>query len=169
MVHAVDLWRTAAELTGAQEALADPLEPLDSIGFAGVLRHPDSAGERSEVFTQAFVAPGPYLPTELGPYEPGCPDPTVPGLYACTPRNVGAHGRTLSDGRYKLIVVMTTPGAEGAPPGSPDEPPDYIEFLFDLLLDPAETSDLMPLVSGEPALAAVHDRLRERMTRLSGF
>ncbi|HEX6886350.1 MAG TPA: sulfatase-like hydrolase/transferase [Planctomycetota bacterium] len=169
LVHAVDLWRTLADVAGADEARVAPLQPLDSLSFADVIRSPASAGARAEVFTQGFVFPGPYLPTEWGPYEPGCSDPTVPGVHACTPRNVGGHGRSLGDGRHKLIVLLTTPGADGSPPGAPDVRPEYVEQLFDLLLDPAETTDLVPEFAGDAGLAAIRDRLRQRMTQLSGY
>jgi len=169
LVHAVDLWRTLADVCGADEARVAPLQPLDSLSFADVIRSPAAPGARTEVFTQGFVLPGPYEPTEWGPYEPGCPDPTVPGVYACTPRNVGGHGRSLCDGRHKLIVLMTTPGAEGSPPGAPDVRPEYVEQLFDLLLDPAETTDLVPEIARDADLAAIRDALRHRMTQLSGY
>jgi arylsulfatase A-like enzyme len=169
LVHAVDLWRTLADVGGADESLAAPLQPLDGLSFAEVLRDPAAPGPRTEVFAQGFAFPGAYLPTEWGPYEPGCADATVPAVFACTPRNVGGHGRSLSDGRYKLIVLMNVPGADVLPAGSPDLRPEYGEQLFDLLLDPAETTDLVPQLAGNPELTAIRDRLRQRMTELSGL
>jgi len=169
LVHAVDLWRTLAELCRAQESLAAPLQPLDSISFADVVRDPSLPGQRTEVFTQGFGLPGAYQPTEWGPYVPGCPDPTVPGVWFCMPLDVGQHGRTFSDGHYKLIVALSTPGANVLPEGTADVAPTYTEMLFDLLSDPEETNDLMPQVPFDSGLAAIRDDLRARMNLLSGL
>ena len=57
LVHAVDLWRTIAEISGASESLAAPL-PLDSIAFRHVLVNPNAPSARTEIFSQAFVQPG---------------------------------------------------------------------------------------------------------------
>jgi hypothetical protein len=105
----------------------------------------------------------------VGPYEEACQDPQLPGVYLWAPKNVGLHGRTLSDGRYKLIVLLSSGGQNVLPEGSPDVPPTYTEELYDLWADPAETTDLMPLVPVDPGLAAIRDQLRARMTALSGY
>jgi len=47
--------------------------------------------------------------------------------------------------------------------------PEYVEQLYDLLLDPEETTDLAPLIAGDAGLAAIRDGLRQRMTQLSGY
>jgi hypothetical protein len=161
LVHGVDLWRTVAQVSGASETLAAPLQPLDSVGFKHVLRNPDAPGLRDEIFCQTFVQPGPY--------ELDCADPQVPGVFACVPQNVGPHGRSACDGQYKLLLIQTTAGGEVAPVGSEDLRPEYVEELYDILADPAETNDLMPLVPGDPTLAAIRDGLRARLTALSGF
>lgn len=169
LIHAVDLWSTFAEISGADPVLAAPKAPLASVAFADLIRDPSFPTARSEVFCQTFVQPGEYYATEAGPYELGCADPTVPGAYACVPRNVGQHGRSLSDGQYKLIVTQSTPGEEVAPEGMPDVAPIYVEELYDILADPAEVNDLAPLVAGDPTLGSIRDQLRGRMTQLSGF
>lgn len=169
LVHVVDLWSTLASLSGADESLAAPLQPLDSVSFANVLRDPSAASARTEVFTQTFVQPGPYAPTEWGPYEPSCADPFVPGVYFWSPRNVGSHARSLSDGHYKLLVVQSSPGAEVAPPGQPDVAPTYTEELYNLWQDPEETSDLLQMMPGNKMVEAIRSQLRTRMTQLSGF
>jgi arylsulfatase A-like enzyme len=169
LVHAVDLWRTVAQLSGAKESLAAPLTPLDSRSFAHVLEHPGAPSRRDEIFCQGFVRPGHYDPTDWGPYEPACSDPSVPGVYFCVPRSLGGHGRSLCDGQYKLIVAQTAPGIDVAPPGTADVRPQYTEELYDLLADPEESIDLMPQLPGNPTLAAVHAQLRARMTQLSGY
>lgn len=169
LVHGVDLWRTLAQISGAQESLAAPLQPLDSLSFANVLLDPGAPSARTEIFTQAFVVPGAYAPTEAGPYEAGCDDSHIPGVYFCEPRNLDGHARSLCDGRYKLLVMEDSPGMEVGPPGMPDVPPAYSEELYDLLLDPEETNDLVPLLGGDPILSAIRDQLRARMTQLSGL
>ncbi|HEX6883830.1 MAG TPA: sulfatase-like hydrolase/transferase [Planctomycetota bacterium] len=169
LVHVVDVWRTLADVTGASETRAAPLQPLDSISFRNQLVRPGSPSARTEVFTQGFELPGGYQPTEVGPYELGCQDPTTPGVYVWAPQNTGEHGRSLRDARYKLIVIQTAPGQESLPAGTPDTPPQYREELYDLLLDPGETNDLAPLVGTDPGVTAVRDQLRARITQLSGF
>lgn len=169
LVHAVDLWRTVAQLAGAKESLVTTLGPLDSISFRKVLLHPGMLSPRDEIFCQGFVRPGAYVPTEAGPYELGTPDPTIPGVYFSEPRSVGLHGRSLCDGQYKLHVVKLTDGVEVVPPGMPDVLPTYEEQLYDLLADPDETTDLIPLLPGNPTLQAIRDQLRARLTQLSGY
>ena len=169
MVHAVDLWRTVAEITGASEILAAPAGPLDSISFRKQLVAPGSPSARTEVFTQGFLFPGGYRPTEVGPYEQACQDPTVPGVYQWAPYNTGDHGRTLRNDRYKLIVLTTATGQNILPAGSPDVPPQYVEELYDLLLDPGEANDLTPLVGIDSGITAARDELRARITELSGY
>ena len=169
LVHSVDLWRTIAQISGASPSLAAPLLPHDSRGFQQVLRDPGAPSARTEVFCQGFVQPGAYFPTEWGPYKIGCTDPLVPGVFACEPKNVGLHGRSLSDGQYKLILMQTAPGSEVLPPGTQDIKPTYTEELYDILADPEETTDLEPLIPGDPILAAIRDQLRDRLTQLSGF
>jgi hypothetical protein len=169
LVHSVDLWRTFAQISGASPALAAPLLPLDSLGFQNVLRTPSAPSARTEVFCQGFVMPGPYFPTEWGPYKTDCTDPLVPGVWACVPKNVGLHGRSLCDGQYKLILMQASAGSEVLPPGSQDVQPAYTEQLFDILADPEETTDLSPLIPGDPILAGIRDQLRSRLTQLSGF
>jgi arylsulfatase A-like enzyme len=169
LVHAVDLWRTRAELSGAQESLAAPLQPVDSLSFANVLRDPGAPSARTEIFTQLFVQPGSYVPTDGGPYEPACSDPQLPGVYFWLPKNVGGHVRSLSDGHHKLIVWQATAAIEVAPPGTPDVPPTYVEEFYDLWADPEETTDLVPSLPGDAGLAAIRDQLRARLTQLSGL
>jgi len=169
LVHSVDLWRTFAQISGASPALAAPLQPLDSLGFQDVLRDPSAPSARTEVFCQGFVQPGPYFPTDWGPYKIGCADPHVPGVWSCVPKNVGLHGRSLSDGQYKLILMQTSAGSEVLPPGSQDVQPVYTEELYDILADPEETTDLSPQIPGNPSLAAIRDQLRSRITQLSGY
>jgi arylsulfatase len=169
LVHAVDLWKTFAQISGASPALAAPQQTLDSVGFTHVLRDPGAASLRDELFCQTFVQPGAYFPTDWGPYKTGCTDRHVPGVYYCVPKNVGQHGRSLNDGQYKLILIQTTAGAEVAPPGTPDVQPLYDEELYDILADPGETTDLMPLIPGDPTLTAIRDQLRDRLTQLSGY
>jgi arylsulfatase A-like enzyme len=169
LVQGVDLWRTFAQISGASPALAAPLQPLDSIGFRDVLTNPSAPSARSEIFCQTFVQPGAYAGTEWGPYPLTCPDPTVPGVFSCVPKNVGQHGRCLSDGQYKLILVQTAAGAEALPPGTQDIRPTYSEKLYDILADPEETTDLAPQIPGDPMLAAIRDQLRDRLTQLSGY
>jgi arylsulfatase A-like enzyme len=168
LVHAVDLWRTVADLTGASEARANPL-PLDSISFRNQLANPGAPSARTEIFCQGFANPGAYRPTSVGPYEADCQDTSAPAVFNWMPQNLGSHGRSLNDGHYKLIVVQTVAGQDGQPAGSPDTPPQYQEELYDLLLDPEELTDLMPQVAGNPTLAAIHDQLRARITQISGY
>jgi hypothetical protein len=169
LVHAVDLWDTLAEISGANPSLAAPLQPQDSISFANQLTHPGSPSTRTEVFCQGFAFPGGYRPTEVGPYELACQDPNYPGVYQWAPQNLGQHGRSLSDGQYKLIVLQTAAGQDVLPQGSPDILPQYSEELYDILADPAEAIDLVPQLPGNPALQAIRDQLRARMTVLSGY
>jgi arylsulfatase A-like enzyme len=169
LVHAVDLWRTLAQISGADENLVAPLAPLDSISFRKQLTAPGSPAQRTEVFTQGFSRPGAYQPTSNGPYEPACQDPETPGVYAWSPKVIGEHGRSLRDSRYKLIVLQTVAAQDGLPQGSLDSPPQYIEMLFDLELDPDETTDLIPQIGSDPGLLAVRNQLRARMTEISGY
>jgi len=169
LIHAVDLWSTLAEISGADPALAAPQLPLASVGFADLLRNPNASSARTEVFCQTFVQPGSYHATEAGPYEVGCAEGTVPGVYACMPRDVGQHGRSLSDGQYKLIVKLTAAGSEVTPSGMPDIEPTYMEELYDILADPDEVTDLAPLIPGDTMLASIRDQLRDRITQLSGL
>ncbi len=169
LVHAVDLWSTIAEISGASEKLAAPLQPLDSIGFRHVLEDPRALSARTEIFNQTFVQPGAYAPTEWGPYEASCPEMLAPAVYSYVPKNVGAHGRSLSDGQYKLILAQTVAGAEMAPAGTPDVRPEYSELFFDILADPGEANDLAPLIPGDAMLASIRDGLRDRITQLSGY
>lgn len=169
LVHAVDLWRTVAQLAGAKESMVTPLGPLDSISFRKVLMHPSMLSPRDEIFCQAFVRPGAYVASEAGPYGLDCSDPLIPGVYFSEPKVVGLHGRSLCDGQYKLIVEKLTDGVEVLPAGTPDIPPTYEEQMYDILADPEETNDLVPQLSGNPTLQAIRDQLRARMTQLSGF
>jgi arylsulfatase A-like enzyme len=169
LVHAVDFWRTLAELTGASEALAAPLTPLDSISFRKQIVAPGAPSARTAIFTQGFTRPGAYRGTQNGPYEVTCQDPNTPGVFAWSPRDLLDHGRSLRDQRYKLIVKETVAGQDVLPQGSPDVPPQYVEEFYDLWTDPSETTDLAPLVPGDPVLEPVYNQLRARMTVLSGL
>ena len=169
LVHAVDLWRTLAEITGASETRAAPLQPLDSISFRNQLVSPGSPSRRTEVFTQGFARPGAYQPTANGPYEIACQDPDAPGVYAWSPKVIGDHGRSLRDERYKLIVIQTAAAQDALPQGLPDTPPQYAEKLYDLWTDPDEANDLIPLISSDQNLAAIRNQLRARMTEISGY
>jgi hypothetical protein len=169
LIHAVDLWRTCAEISGADPALAAPSKVIDSIGFSNVLVDPDQPSARTELFVQGFVRPGEYRPTEVGPYTVDCTEEVAPGVFSCVPKTVGEHGRSLSDGQFKLILSQTAAAQEVLPEGSPDILPVYAEELYDILADPEETTDLAPLIAGDPMLAAIRDQLRDRLTQLSGF
>ncbi len=195
-VHAVDLWRTVAQITGASETLASPLSPMDSIGFGSLLEDPDAAGTRDEIFCQGFFNrnetesdcvsqggiydcpnnEGPYVPTGQGPYEVGCAQ--TPPNEACEVRRFQGHGRSIrsmavNNGRYKLIRKQVAPAEDGADvtAGNDDDPPVYVDEFYNLNADPEETNNLFtippPNNCMSPACVA-YRTLRDRLVQLSG-
>ena len=188
LVHAVDLWKTIADLTDADETLAHPLQPLDSISFLDSILHPQiGAGHRTEIFCQAFVHAGPYEPTSSGPYEPGCVRGPNEPLDCCTVRvmdgdagddDPGKHSRCLilplsvpatqPPQLWKLIALQSMSGADGGG-CNPDTSPQYTYQLYNIDQDPHEATDRYPDVNHVPGMASRFNALRARMTQLSGL
>ncbi len=83
LVHAVDLWRTVAGLTGARVQVGGG---EDSVSFEAMIRDSSGTGLRTQAFVQNFHPSGPYVPD---------PDNPPPGLVF--------HDRGMTDGRYKNL------------------------------------------------------------------
>lgn len=142
LVDAVDLWRTVADLTGAQLGLITPLVTSDSMSFAPLLAQPSMAGSRGWSFVQAFTPNGPYGP-----------DPTQP------PADLKTHDRGLSDGTFKYIRKWDADHST------------YLHEAYDLTSDPQETVDLYPAwLAGDlkPGPTAAIAALIQQMEALSG-
>src|SRR5262245_15499236 len=142
LVSAVDLWRTIADVTGANAARVVPLHELDSISFMPVLRDPLSSGNRTTVFSQIFIPNG-----VLGLPPPSC--------YTQT------NDRAMTDGVYKYFRLQTPLANQ------PCDIPSYVEALVHLPSDPEEENNL--ITSGlTPEAANALAFLRAEMDFLSG-
>lgn len=168
LVHAVDLWRTLRDISGANEAGTNPLVPLDSVSFYSLITNPNSAGARQYVFSQYFVSNGPYTPTSIGPYDadqdPPCADP-VPDD-DCVMLELAAHTRSITNGVYRYVRTQVVAPDDGSPQGTPDTQPTYVQQVFNLTLDIEEQNDLYPSGLYPPG---VIQGMINYMTALSGF
>lgn len=144
LVHAVDLWRTIADITGADAASVRPLNELDSISFMPVIQDPLSPGDRTTVFSQLFEPNG-LFETDLPP----------PSCYTINERGT-------TDGVYKYIRHQAS--VSGAPCGVPD----YTEGLYYLPADPGEETNLLAGTLS-PADAAALAALSAEMDAISGL
>lgn len=144
LVHGVDLWRTVADITGADAASVRPLNELDSISFLPVIQDPLSAGDRTTVFSQLFEPNG-LLEADFPP----------PSCYSI-------NDRATTDGVYKYIRYQASLSS------TPCGIPAYSEGLYYLPTDPEESVNLM---SGtlSPADAAALAQLSGEMDALSGL
>ncbi len=142
LVSAVDLWRTIADITGADASRVVNLGELDSISFLPVLRDPLSASNRTLVFSQLFLPNG-----ELTLPPPSC---------------YSQHARCTTDGTYKYIRIQNSLSMQ------PCGIPGYDERFYHLPTDPEEAMDLLAgsLTLAETATLAV---LQAEMNSLSGF
>jgi arylsulfatase A-like enzyme len=142
LVSAVDLWRTIADITGADVGrVVDPGE-LDSLSFLSVLRDPTKPSKRSLVYSQLF------LPNGVAPTPP--------------PSCFTMNQRSTSDGAYKYIRTQTSGS------GSPCGTPVYAERLYHLPTDAEETVNLLlsPLT---PEASAALVLLSAAMNGLTGL
>lgn len=141
LVSAVDLWRTIADIAGADAARVVPLSQLDSVSFLPVLRDPLLPGERTLAFSQTFSTNGIL----------GVPPPS------CYTLNL----RSLSNGEYKYLRSQL--GVLSTPCGTPY----YAEGLYHVASDPEETLELITL-GLSPQAAAALTLLSAEMDALSG-
>jgi arylsulfatase A-like enzyme len=142
LVSAVDLWRTIADITGANAAGVVPLAELDSLSFCPVIRDPLSSGNRAFVYTQRFSPNG-----LIGTPPPWC---------------YTDNQRGLTNGPYKYVRDQV------ALSNSPCGGPTYSEELYHLASDPEETVELIS--SGlSPEASAALALLRAEMNALSGL
>lgn len=141
LVSAVDLWRTIADVTGADASRVVDLNELDSISFLPVIRDPLSAGNRAIVFSQLFLPNG-----ELSLPSPSC---------------YSQNARSTSDGVHKYIRIQNSLSMQ------PCGIPTYNEGFYHLPTDPEES---MNLLSGTltPAEATALAVLQAEMNSLSG-
>lgn len=137
-VNAVDLWSTVAAITGADENLAAPQWPLDSISFLPVIQNPAYPGDREFAFSQSFQPNGVL---QLPP----------PSCYS-------TNRRSLSNGTHKYLRLQN--------PLTPCAIPTYVEHFFDISADREEANDLIGTT--DPALLAILNQMRAEMTVLSG-
>jgi arylsulfatase A-like enzyme len=140
LVQSVDLWRTIAAITGADEALAAPQLPLDSISFLPVIRDLRHPGDRRFAFTEVFEPNGAYA----------LPPPS------CYTR----HDRAISNGAYKYIRKQL--------PLVPCATPVYVEELYDIRFSREEPPASNLIGTSDPFLLAMLAQLRNEMTSLSG-
>jgi arylsulfatase A-like enzyme len=146
LIEDVDLWRTLAEITGAnpesafqRAGLTAPYPVLDSQSFLPLLRDPGGPGANPWAFTELFAP--------CGPYEDAM----------C----LRVHLRTITDGEYKYMRwVQKHPNAPLC------ELPHYVSELYHLATDPEETDNLL-LRALTPHEQAVYDYLRNEMDVLS--
>jgi arylsulfatase A-like enzyme len=142
LVSAVDLWRTIADITGADvDRVVEPGE-LDSLSFLPVLRDPTKPGKRSIVFSQLF------LPNGVAPFPP--------------PSCFTMNQRSTSNGTYKYIRTQTS--VTGSPCGTPL----YSEKLYHLPSDMEEAVNLL-LSPLSPEASAALALLTAEMNGLSGL
>lgn len=149
LIGAVDLWRTIAEITGADEALAfqsqgfsAPYPELDSVSFLPLIRNPRELGTRSLAFSQIFGPPGPIQSSQC----------------------LRVDLRALTDGEYKYIrrVVKDTQIGLCYPQG-------YAEEFYHVGIDPEETTDLLQGHALGLAQRTILRYLRSQMDTLSEF
>ncbi len=137
-VHAVDLWRTIAQIAGADEP---PGLISDSISFKNVILNPSSLGSRTQIFCQQFTTFGPYVPNI---------DPTpCPAHDRCIIEDFDS---PFPHGRFKLIRKS---------PATCDLP--FTEELYELPNESASANKI-----GDPGFASVLLQLQNDMTNLSG-
>ncbi|NOT32458.1 MAG: sulfatase-like hydrolase/transferase [Planctomycetes bacterium] len=156
LVGAVDLWRTIAALTGANEGLAFeklgvfPAPEVASVSFAPLLRSPGSQGARSWAFSQGFVPGGIVFPEGASYLE-------------C----LWAHDRAITDGMFTYIRRQ-------APKQDPCEPRTYLDDELYLCSDLNEEHSYLEPVTGrvleDAPIGAQEalDYLREQMLWTSG-
>ncbi len=156
LVGAVDLWRTIAALTNADESRAFqklgvfPAPEMASISFAGLLRSPASAGPRTWAFSQGFV-PG------------GIVTPESTDFLDC----LLAHDRAMTDGAFTYIRRQ-------APKENACEPRTYLADQLFEWSDSNEQFNLIDEHTGElvpdapPGAAEALVFLREQMYLTSG-
>ena len=144
-VGVVDLWRTLAALTGADEDLAfqslgfvQPYPEVDSVSFLPLIQDPRGPPAAPWAFAQMF---GP-----IGPFS------SVSSLIK--------HKRCMTDGRFKYIRMIS----DHAPGNLPDFS-DYTHEFYDVLADPEETTNLWTPTLQDP----VYLFLLSEMERLSEF
>jgi arylsulfatase A-like enzyme len=141
LVSAVDLWRTIADITGADAASVVPLDQLDGESFLPVVIDPLQPGPRTLAFSQTFSPNGTV----------GVPPPS------CYTINL----RSLSNGEYKYLR------SQGGVLGSPCGTPLYFEGLYHVASDPEEMTELITGGLTPPAAAALA-LLQAEMDALSG-
>ncbi len=149
LVSAVDLWRTIAEITGADETQAfqnlgfsASYPELDSVSFLPLLQDPAGMGARSLAFSQVFGPPGALLPSQ------------------CLRVNL----RAITDGEYKYIRSVSKD-----PRADPCAPPAYAHEFYHVSVDPEETNDLLQGHALGLAQLTILRYLQQQMDVLSEF
>lgn len=136
LVQGADLWRTIAELTGADPDLAfqqtgvlPPYPSVDGASFVPLILDPGAAGPTPWIFSELFGPPGLFE------------DPTC----------LRVHMRAITDGQFKFIRnVVKEPGTP------PCDPPLYRHELYRVGTDGQESVNLLtaPLTPEERAVLA---------------
>ena len=144
-VGVVDLWRTIASITGANEelafenlGLARPYPRIDSVSFLPLIQDPTSPPLAPWAFSQVFA------PT--GVFE--------------TVGSLTSHERGMTDGRFKYVRTIA-----GHTPGKSPGFADYTHEFYDLLADPDEATNLWTPALEDPAYLL----LLKEMESLSEF
>ena len=142
-VSVVDLWRTIAEITGANEVLAFqnlnlPPHEINSVSFFPLIVNPTGTGAASWAFCQMFEGVGPYTSVN----------------------DLSRHKRCITNGQFKYIRTISD-----HTPGVPISFSDYTHEFYDVIADPEEATNLWTPTLQDP----VYLLLSSEMDALSEF